>query len=101
MIVILSLTNITIGQETWAYTVGKWHHCQFKIFAVNSQNIWDEINRAQGFFSALRLSVAASPAIHTRSFAANHQELGKKKGTSGIQAIDELKSAKFAVHAYP
>ena len=43
-----------------------------------------EINRAQGFFSALRLSVAASPAVHTRSFAANHQELGKKKGTSGI-----------------
>ena len=84
MIVILPLTNITTGQETWAYTVAKWHDCQFKIFTVNSQNIWDEINRAQGFFSALRLSVAASPAVHTRSFAANHQELGKKKGTSGI-----------------
>ena len=48
-------------------------------YYANSQNIWDEIYRAQGFLSALRLAVAASPAVHTRSFAANHQELGKKK----------------------
>ena len=60
-------------------SLGKWHHCQFKIVAANSQNIWDEINRVQGFLSALHLAVAALPAVHTRSFAANHQELGKRK----------------------